>query len=596
MELNNGIIRKYEKVLEDFGINNSISEKRTNQIIRKSLHTFCMNHKNPAIWCFGKHTRMLMADFMNEMKNIKFIIDSSMESIINTGFYIIHPTEIEKNEIDGIIISSYLYKDEIKADLKRHHKTISYLDIYEKLQSEGIVLKSSYFSASHPYSRYQVLNELQVLYQKSFSKESRIKYLKRIIENYVVIKDFQSAIKYTTILSKITNSSRDKMLLENLKILYELEKEQISKIDSENVLMLCIDGLRRQDLLGGKLPKLLSWIRRNGYFFENAYSSSTSTYESLMPVYSSNNDMRTEYYKKNLLSESECPFLNKAREQNRKIFFYTDTDLYIDCEEINANGYSQTITEKMWDYMKDANGENNGLFYIHILYESHYSYVNPYTEEPLIADGSNIMFDFLDVKGGKLRTDYVKQQNDALHYIDDILSPFLEQITCRIVFYSDHGNILLNKADNLESLDEQKYSCHKDLIEIPMVIKCPELLPQSDQRIISLMGLNDIICCLLEKKTYEYVERPYIKVQRSRIYNPDFQYLYKKYGKKRELQAFELFIFFNGIHLIVYENGEWEIIRNEQNISIDKDSLYQSIIQDITVCNKTFKNQETFKE
>ena len=179
MELNNGIIRKYEKVLEDFGINNSISEKRTNQIIRKSLHTFCMNHKNPAIWCFGKHTRMLMADFMNEMKNIKFIIDSSMESIINTGFYIIHPTEIEKNEIDGIIISSYLYKDEIKADLKRHHKTISYLDIYEKLQSEGIVLKSSYFSASHPYSRYQVLNELQVLYQKSFSKESRIKYLKR---------------------------------------------------------------------------------------------------------------------------------------------------------------------------------------------------------------------------------------------------------------------------------------------------------------------------------------------------------------------------------------------------------------------------------
>ena len=80
------------------------------------------------------------------------------------------------------------------------------------------------------------------------------------------------------------------------------------------------------------------------------------------------------------------------------------------------------------------------------------------------------------------------------------------------------------------------------------------------------------------------------------IHGTDFQYLYKKYGKKRELQAFELFIFFNGIHLIVYENGEWEIIRNEQNISIDKDSLYQSIIQDITVCNKTFKNQETFKE
>ena len=196
------------------------------------------------------------------------------------------------------------------------------------------------------------------------------------------------------------------------------------------------------------------------------------------------------------------------------------------------------------------------------------------------------MFDFLDSKGGKLRTDYVKQQNDALRYIDNILIPFLEQITCRIVLYADHGNILMKKTETLKQLDRLKYSCHKDLIEIPLAIKCPELQPQRNHHLISLMELNKIIISLLKKDGYNYWGKKYIKVQRSRIYNPDFQYLYKYYGKERELQAFELFIFNNGVQLIIYEDGEWKIISNELNLEIDAFSLYQSVLPDITVCKK----------
>lgn len=84
---------------------------------------------------------------------------------------------------------------------------------------------------------------------------------------------------------------------------------------------------------------------------------------------------------------------------------------------------SQTATEKIWDFVSDAVDESNGFFYIHILYESHHSYPNPYTRTPLVID---VLFDYLSRNGGKLRTDYDAQQKEALHYLDDVLSPILE--------------------------------------------------------------------------------------------------------------------------------------------------------------------------
>ena len=140
--MNNAILNKYNILLKNLKTDEDTSAKKINQIIRTSLHTFCKSHKNPAIWCLGKHTRMLMADFMNEMKNVKIIIDSSKNNLENTGFQIITPGQIETYDIDGIIISSYVYKDEIKEELQKKHKAVEYLDLYEQLASQGILLKS----------------------------------------------------------------------------------------------------------------------------------------------------------------------------------------------------------------------------------------------------------------------------------------------------------------------------------------------------------------------------------------------------------------------------------------------------------------------
>ena len=60
-----------------------------------------------------------------------------------------------------------------------------------------------------------------------------------------------------------------------------------------------MDGLRQQDLSQKDMPKLKKMLDETCYQFTRAYSYSTSTYESLVAVYSGNNDFRTRDFEKN---------------------------------------------------------------------------------------------------------------------------------------------------------------------------------------------------------------------------------------------------------------------------------------------------------
>ena len=103
------------------------------------------------------------------------------------------------------------------------------------------------------------------------------------------------------------------------------------------------------------------------------------------------------------------------------------------------------------------------------------------------------------------------------------------------------------------------------------------------------MELNNIVCSLLKSKTYSYIQPEYIKVQRSRIYNPDFQYIYSLFGREKELQAFELFIFCDGIQLAIYENGDLEMVFEDAEAEVME--RYKRIKKNITVCDNKDINQ-----
>ena len=578
--------QKYEKLFDTYGFERPINAKNINETIRHSLRDFLEKHKNVAIYCNGGHTKMLMSDFIFELKNIKYIVDNYTGQTIKGGFHLIKDEEIEEEGIDAVIISSYKFKDGIADNLKKKHSTIQFLDIYAQLAENGIILHSDYYYSNHPYHHYHTINSIQRKIEHLDDREELEKEYVSLITKYIQIKDFRSAIIYTDKLSKTSGQKTYRGLLTDLETLYEEEKKAAAQIGETNVLLFCMDGLRRQDL--NEMPKLTKIFEEKGYLFDNAYSFSTSTYESLIPAYSEDTDLRTEYYKKEFVAEKDCRFLTEAKRQGRSIYFYTDGFHLIEGEGVYYSGTFQSVTEKWWDFILDATEHEHGLYYLHETYESHFTFSNPYTKEKLISEGTAMLFDYLPQKGGKLRTNYEQQHLDALNYLDDVVSPFMDQLKCRTLIYADHGNLVLKEDCTLKEVKDTNLTCAEEWIRIPYIICSPEMKAGRSDRLISIMTLNEIVISMLNKKAYEVLEHNFIKLARSELYNPDFRYLYKMMGKEKYLLPFEAFIFANGYKIVIYSDGVAELYLSATDERItdqeQTEKLIEAVHEYITVC------------
>ena len=582
--------QQYNKLFDTYMFEKRESAQNIFNIVKCSLDNFIKSCKKVAIYCNGGHTKMLMADFMFELKEVKYIVDNYNDSSDKSGFNLIKDAEIEANGIDGVIISSFKFKDSIVESLKIKHPSIRYLNIYDVFKQKGINLQSDYYYHNHPYHHYKSINAIQREIKYLTEMEELEQAYFALVNRYIFIKDFRSAIKYAQKLTNVSCKDEYNQLLIDLESIYRAEQIAAAKIDKNNVLMFCFDGLRRQDMGDTCMPKLTKIFRDRAFIFDNAYSFSTSTFESLMPVYSRNDDLRTAYYNRNYTTEAECPFLQEAKRQKRHIYFYTDAEHYIEGDSVTYSGICQTVTEKIWSFILDAVDEKNGFYYIHELYESHFTFSNPYTEGKLISEGTAMLFDFLPQKGGRLRTDYKRQHLDALRYLDDVVSPIFRVMGCRMLVYADHGNLILDENCNIDQVKRSKLVYDEEWIRIPYIICSPDMGQGKCKELTSLMSLNDVVLSLLKKKSYDIPQNSYIKIARSELYNPDFCHLYKKMGQDRCLLAFEGFIFADGYKLIIFSDGFMELVLAEtDDIIEDKKKTwkyYEAIKDYVTVCGR----------
>lgn len=579
---------KYNELISEYGFETESEGANVNGMLRDVLAAFAHSCEKPAIWCYGEHTRMLMADFINELKQVKFIVDEHAEKYSeDSGFKVIHRQEVGLYGIDGIIISSFKYRNEIRTLIEKEYPSVKCLDIYDYFEKNGVILRKEYYLFSHPYRKYAKINRLKILLTEESDAEKKENLFLELIKSFVEIKDFLLAVECTEALCIFINSDKYMKLLHQLKELYELECKAAEQIDENNVLMLCLDGMRNKDISGENMPEFQAFIQNRCYRYENAYAVSTSTYESLVPAYGEISDMQTRYYERNCVSENECRFIQMAKQQRRNIYFYTDYIKYVDIEGITRKESYETVTEKLWNFILDAADEKNGLFYVHVLYESHYSYPNPYIMEGFMAEGTSILFDFLARNGGKIRTDYVGQHRSAMRYLNDVLIPFLERMKCRMLIYADHGNVIFDQDMKLEKIPPLCFTYHDDLLHIPFIIKSSEMGVGADDKNISLMEINEILISLMEKKKFIRKQPDIVKAQRSAIYNPDFHYLYKKCGQEQSLKAFEVFLFEEQTKLAVYDNGYTELAENDHVVEDEqkKRCLYERIKTRVTVCD-----------
>lgn len=583
--------RRYHNLFADYGLASPMDTGDIIPIIRRSLRTFLKDAKRPAIYCNGGHTKMLMAGFMYELRNVKHIVDNYAPCEQEGGFALIRDDEIEERGIDAIVLSSYKFRQDIKESLEKNHPHIPALDIYDEFAKEGILVETDYYYFSHPYQHYKRINDFQRQIREGGGKRSLKELYIDLVSRYLHIKDFRTAIVRLNEWAALDGVvAEDIALAERMRadveLLYELECKAAASLSPDHVLMFCMDGLRQQDLSVEDMPKLKKMLDETSYQFTRAYSYSTSTYESLVAVYSGNSDFRTRDFEKNHVEVEDCSFASLALQQGRQIHIYADNARFLEGEGVCHKERFLTVTQKLWQFILDALETERELFYIHELYESHFTFSNPYTEEKLMSEGTAMLFDFLPAKGGRLRADYDRQHRDAIHYLDDVVTPLLCPMKCRMAIYADHGNLLLDYDSKLSQVGELDYTCSEGWTRIPLALRAPEMGVGTDGRLVSLMELNAMLERLLMAKAYKAVDVDYIKIGRSQLYNPNFQVLYEMVGKARQLLAFECFLFTDGRRLIVYADGTAELFDAAGNLMQDgKGELMTKIEENITVCD-----------
>lgn len=570
------LMQKYNELIKLYNIDEDVDRKHTSLAIRNILNKFCYSHNNVAIWCNGEHTRMLMTDYMDELRNINIIIDNQLNGY-GDGFNVIKESEIRDNRIEGIIISSYRYKDEIKKNLEKNFKDIPYLDIYDELQKKGICLEAEYYKYSYPNNTYFVINKYRNNIRLGIDLEES--YI-QLINKLIVIKDFFTATEVAKQFLKITSEpEKVKNVIMILSDLCEYIKYNISKINKNNILMICIDTMRKQDFYN-RFNNTIKAVNNKACCFYNAYSVSTSTYESLIPTYG---EYKSVKQVGTIVKEKDCRFICESIKNKRKIYFYTDGDKFIESDEIKYSGCFQTITEKLWNFLIDVSNEKHGLFYIHVLQESHFWYANAYTEVPFV---SGISTDIIDLKNSDMIDKLKNQKIDADRYLDNILSFLLGNINSNFVVYADHGYLMPDEY-KINEEDNSIYSYHNSLIQIPLIIKQNEnnLMIGDRYELISLMQLNEMLCNIINNRIVTPKQYDYIKVQRTAIYNPKLKKIYREKGRERELMAFELFVFVDGYKLCVYEDGKIILLHKDEIVDSNKltKKYYNTVLNNVTV-------------
>lgn len=573
---------EYKELIKKYDIEEVMAPQSVTKAIRDMINRFMNANQRVALYCYGEHTKMLMSEFAFELKNIICIIDNHMDCSKKSGYKIIRETEIEDERIDGVIISTYQFRDSIKKSMRNNHPMISILDFYEEFERQGIFLKYSYYKLDHPFHNYNMINEKQNQLAKEKEQAKREILYWELISLYIHIKDFRTAICKAKELKKVSESAKVDELLDDLNRIYEGMLSVAESINEDSILMLCIDSLRRQDFTERHMPKLFKAISDRGVIFDNAYSYSTSTYESLLPAYSNNSDMRTHYYDDDTIEGDKCPFIRKANEQGRYIRFDTDMCELINDDKIKHVGMSHTITQKFWQFLIEACSEPGGFFYIHNHFESHFSFANPYTKGKLVAGGQSILFDFLDKQGGKLRTNYIEQHGDAVRYLDDVIAPIISRISCKMIMYSDHGIGLIPDGTDLKNVPEQFFVAHEDLIRIPMAIIGNGIKNEKNSDIISLMDINSMVISLLENETYETKQSEWIKIGRNKIYNPEMHFIYKMRDIPYDLLAFEGFVFSEEkVKLLIFSDGRKELYSTVNDEKLEDDDKIESLFERI---------------
>lgn len=500
------MLKEIESYLPDYNeIYNFVILKTMQLIFGETI-----KYKNVAIVCGGRHSECLIRDFFLLLGK-KDIIDEKSELIRGNSFF--ESTKIldydSINNYDLLVISSYEFRNDVKQKLINKNYSGHILDIYEELNSRGIILSKEYYQYKNdPYS-------LLIICRKLFREENnhnrKEKIFSWIIALFVKNKDLLQAKKHLKLFLQNENKNNGtfQFVFQKIILLEKKLQEALHQRKQKDIICFWQDDLKYTT---SKKMTYLNRCREKGIDFINAYGASISTrstYGCMME--------RTDEIALFLHNKGTNQVAKLLTENGYKTFRIGGKGICekledFDYQNIEKLGdYETPTTLLFWEALKILLSENAPVFIIlHSLLETHPPFYAP-TLEKYSFDYQSELFRITSPEN--LNT-FEKNAVNAAKYLDEeneYFNSLLSNNSIKI-YMSDHGC----------SINRESRPYKEELSHVPFVIVGNGISHLEEKRLFSLKKFYEVIKYIITLEYYEDIFEDYLQINGIDLYNNNF--------------------------------------------------------------------------
>ncbi|WP_294379227.1 sulfatase-like hydrolase/transferase [uncultured Clostridium sp.] len=471
-----------------------LSGKSVLHEVGKILRETCENKKF-AIWGSGDHTIQLHKYFSLEMKDAEFIIDNDKSKDGKTllEFNIKYPRIDELKNLDTIFISSFSCAETIENQIKDMNIDVEVVNIYKRLSDRGIKLKAAFYSDT---SVYMELYNLKKLFRENKQEDT----LKKIILNYLGIRDINNAKKYIKIYLENNYSRNDKIE----KLLNEIEnieieiKNKIDNVAKNNIFIFYWDALRYKDVFSKQTKmKYVNSILDKSTYFTNLYSPSITTYESVPTILTGLDTDDPQIRDDITVRDDQCAFIKKAQKQGYNIKIYSNHWNIIDGEKIEYfDGSYATLT--IWNAICNmiSSQESKNIYVLYFWQETHPPHLCGNHEKLPVAHLAPFSGNESEPQS---QEEYNNQYSECLSYADEVTEYYYNILGNKTVkmLFSDHGQIIEQATYELKDI-KTLAGWHDDRVHVPLIITGGHIDYKRISGLNTLMNFNKIMNLILD--------------------------------------------------------------------------------------------------
>lgn len=415
--------------------------------------------KNVAMWGVGDinnipktYVSRFLSTFADSLQNTKCVIDVRKElrgkEILSIP--IILPSDIDKFDVDIILITSYRSRKYIAKEIETSCPSIPYLDVYEELEKMGFSTDVDIFVENDKYIN---LYDQRTRYEMASDIDDKKTQCDKLLAMYADIKDIfcmfkiieECTIEDALYIRKLQNLKKDLLSLQN-KIKQEIRNRN-------DIIVWFQDAFRNIDWYDSdnKKFKILKNISKKSVCFVNSYATAPVTYESMYSIITGKMPLDGKVYDSRFKFDVEkFEFLNKSLNKKYDLRFYTDErfDIFFPHKKLKTY-YRKYIPEIIWEILSQmCNGKSEKI--VHFAYafkELHVPFMcGFFSRKPIRTIFSKMGLEDENVDWKKVKVQF----DDCLKYLDFELEYFFDLIGSEtsIVLFSDHAHIVYDENEN----------------------------------------------------------------------------------------------------------------------------------------------------